>query len=145
MKKAVVFIIFLFALMTGACGWDYTPSDSQSFDYDLIGEWKSIYSGFGTLVIDYSWITINGYNGYSYHPLSNFTPGARLKGYSVIGDTINNKSKQGVIYIEDRGVMQEGVPYISYWEYGSNNKQYYLRFQLDGYEDDILIKVNDVY
>ena len=144
MKKAAIYIILLFALIICACGWDYTPSDSQYFDYELIGRWVSKYTG--ELIIDYSYITINDYNGFYNHPLNNFTPGVRLKGYSVTGDTNDNKSKKGVFYIEDRGSLQDGIQYISYWEYDNKyNKQRFIRFQLEGYNDDILEKVDDVY
>ena len=85
------------------------------FDSSLQGTWGSndpaVYSG--TLVIGYDRITIKGYNegqtpsggNDNNRPFKGFTKGIALKGYS----------EEGEIYIEDGGLLQEGIPY-TYWD-----------------------------
>jgi hypothetical protein len=105
-------------LLITSCGYDYEPDpNTKIFDYNLQGTWKSndydndVYKG--TLVIGINRITINGYSENqtpflgddNKRPFKNFTRGIALKAYS----------EEGRIYIEDGGLLQEGIPY-SYWD-----------------------------
>jgi len=102
-------------LFINACDWDFEVSDQKSFDYNLRGTWVSndTYEYSGTLIIDYDRITIIGYNGQQtsfwgndeQRPFKNFLKEIPLKGYS----------EDGKLFIEDGGLIQEGIPY-TYWE-----------------------------
>jgi hypothetical protein len=111
-------IAILCLLLLISCGYDYKPDpNTKIFDYNLQGTWKSndydnaVYKG--TLVITYNRITINGYNenqtpflgNDNERPFKGFTKGIALKAYS----------EEGRIYIEDGGLLQEGIPY-TYWD-----------------------------
>jgi hypothetical protein len=104
--------ILAMVIVTACSGGD---SGNERFDYDLQGTWEpndkeGIYSG--TLLIDYSYITITGYgekqtpdnHDDALRPFKNFTKGVALKGYS----------EEGKIFIYDAGILQEGIPY-KYW------------------------------
>ncbi|MCL2472592.1 MAG: hypothetical protein FWF26_02840, partial [Treponema sp.] len=79
--------------------------------------------------IYYSQITISGYSEGQTLPGKNdndrhfrdFTKGVALKGYS----------EDGKIYIEDRGVVQEGIPY-TYYTAGNYPVIKFLRFTFNG-------------
>ena len=115
MKTYIVCVGLLAAFFLAACYWDTEATNVQSFDYSLQGTWVSndpaVYSG--TLLITNNRITITGYNegqtpsggNDSSRPFRSFTKGVGLKGYS----------EEGKIYIEDGGLLQEGIPY-TYWE-----------------------------
>ena len=106
--------IFLVAFLMTSCSWDYEPVHYDSFDYDLRGTWvsndPSVY--YGELEIDFNRITIVGYNESQtpsgeddgMRPFRAFTKGTALKGYS----------ENGVIFIEDAGFLNEGIPYTYY-------------------------------
>ena len=123
----VVFFI-LAALMIAACG-EYSGSEpGNSFARDLRGTWESndpsVYGG--TLVIGYNTITISGYiesqalglPNANQLPFRNFTKKAELSGYAT----------DDMIYIHDRGVWQDGIPYTYYTAGSYPNKQEFLLF-----------------
>jgi len=133
--------LLLAALFAAACNWEYMPVDSNTFDTKLRGTWESndpsVYSG--TLVIEYSRITISGYfenqtpfpgGDDNRRPFKDFTRGVSLKGYS----------EEGHIFIEDGGVLQAGIPY-TYWEdtyeYGYTQRQF-LRFTFGGRQETLV-------
>jgi hypothetical protein len=104
------------ALFAAACG-DFEGGTGiyQRFDWDLHGTWTtndpgSLYTG--KLVITNDRITITGYGetqtpisgNDTQRPFRNFTRGIALPGYS----------EEGHIFIEDAGILQEGIPY-TYW------------------------------
>jgi hypothetical protein len=107
-------LLALAALFISSCGdWDFESGNSgKYFTSDLRGTWvstdKSIYSG--ELVIEIDRITIYGFfegqtppvgGNDNRRPFKNFTKGVALKGYS----------EDSKIFIEDRGLVQEGIPY----------------------------------
>jgi hypothetical protein len=114
-KKNIVAFLLASLLIT-SCGWDVGSNDNQTFAQELRGTWVSndpaIYSG--TLIIGSERITIIGYGedqlpprggNDNNRPFKGFTKGTALKGYS----------EEGKIFINDGGMVQEGIPYI-YWE-----------------------------
>jgi hypothetical protein len=133
MRVFSVCVSLLAAFFITAC-WDIVPSDRNSFNRDLWGTWvsndPSVYSG--ELVIDIDRITITGYTegqtpltgDDNRRPFRGFTKGMPLKGYS----------EEGKIFIEDGGLLQEGIPY-TYWEDSpppNYRKVRYLRFTFGG-------------
>jgi hypothetical protein len=120
MKKLRVFtlcIVLLSILIITACDLSDT---SETFEYRLQGGWESnaspYYYYISSLVITSNTITIIGYD-YGYDndpslPFSKFTKNVPLKGYSEKLDNYN-----GLIYIEEFGVLHEGIPY----QYESNS------------------------
>jgi len=102
---AVLSAVFFLA----SCG---DIEESPHFESRLEGTWKSndssVYSG--TLKINYKQITITGYledqtpllGNDNQRPFKSFTKDIALKGYS----------EDGKIFIEDRGLVQEGIPYV---------------------------------
>jgi hypothetical protein len=72
------------------------------------------------------------------HPFRHFTPGVSLKGYSVKGEVITNTSREGEIFIYDRGSLQDGISY-HYWEnYTSDYKrQRFLTFYFGDYNETL--------
>ena len=136
MKGFAACIGLLAAFFIVACDWEV--SGIKNFDYDLRGTWESndpsVYSG--KLVIDYDRITIIGYDGSqtqnqpgldkddNKRPFKEFVKGIALKGYS----------EGGKIFIEDGGLLQEGIPY-TYWDDNpppSYKKIKFLRFNFGG-------------
>ena len=115
MKRIFVCVGLFAILFMTACGDLRETSDIKSFDINLRGTWvsndKSVYSG--ALEIDFDRITITGYlaeqtpsGGNDVNrPFRNFTKDIPLKGYS----------EDGKLFIQDSGVLQEGIPY-TYWE-----------------------------
>ena len=115
LRLHILFIALLPLLFLSTCDWTYLTEDYQRFSRDLQGTWisndRSIYSG--RLEIGYDRITITGYEENQTPPLGNdarrpfrgFTKGTALKGYS----------EEGEIFIQDGGMLQEGIPYI-YWD-----------------------------
>jgi len=116
MKIFTVCTSLLAVFLITACG---DIEESRSFDSRLHGTWisnepslfTSKYSG--SLIISYDRITITGYyesqtksgEDDTKRPFRNFTKGDALKGYS----------EEGKFFIEDRGLVQEGIPYV-YWD-----------------------------
>ena len=110
-KKITACRILFIVLFISACNWDITTNDSQRFADDLIGTWvssdPSVYSG--KLVINTDRINITGFNESqtpsggddNKRPFKDFTKGVNLKGYS----------EDGKIFIEERGLLREGIPY----------------------------------
>jgi hypothetical protein len=138
MKISAVYAGLLIVLFITACNWDTGGSgggsgsgNSKFFDSKLQGTWLSndtgVYSG--KLEITYNRITITGYTegqtpdsgNDNNRPFKDFTKGAALKGYS----------EEGKIFIEDGGVLQEGIPY-TWWENDPSPPDYkrlqFLRF-----------------
>jgi hypothetical protein len=115
MKVITVVTTFLVALFIVSCDDVISTSYIKKFDYSLQGTWVSndtyLYSG--SLIIDYDRITIKGYNESqtkpgkddNARPFKGFTKNVPLKSYS----------EEGKIFIEDGGLLQEGIPY-TYWE-----------------------------
>jgi hypothetical protein len=130
MKTLTTFACFLAILLLAAC--DLESGDGKGFDYDLQGTWVSAENSayYGTLEITYDRITITGYSEYLWNeddnkrPFKNFIKGIALKGYS----------EEGKIYIEDAGIVQEGIPY-TYWHDSPPpdfTKIQFLRFNFGG-------------
>jgi len=95
-------------------GDDDTWFDSDSFNYSLRRTWKPqpgtpSYMA-ATVEIDHNTIRITGAQ---WGPLSSFTQGSRLKGYSTAEKEDSWDVKRGTIHIRDKGSWQE-TEYI-YW------------------------------
>jgi len=118
----------------------------RRFNAELQGTWVSndpaIYSG--TLIINYERITIIGYSESqtpprgddNNRPFKGFTKGTALKGYS----------EEGKIFIEDGGMVQEGIPYI-YWDDNfppDYRKVKFLRFTFGGRVETLENSANDM-
>jgi hypothetical protein len=112
-KKSISFGALLAVLFITSCGEG--GGDSKNFDYNLRGTWvlheeDPDYDGY--LVISNDQITINGfykeqtpYWGFDEdRPFRAFTKDVALKGYS----------EDGKFFIDDRGMVQEGIPYTFY-------------------------------
>ncbi|MDR0290879.1 MAG: hypothetical protein LBI06_08090 [Treponema sp.] len=146
LKKTLFAGVLLTAFLIAACGdWDFLTSQRPRFDLDLQGTWLSndpaIYSG--TLIISDDRITINGYSegqtpprgDDNRRPFKGFTKGTALKGYS----------EEGQIFIEDGGMVQEGIPYI-YWDDKlppDNRKVKFLRFTFGDRFETLQNSLND--
>jgi hypothetical protein len=86
-----------------------------------------VYSG--VLEIDYDRITITDYaenqtpllGDDTKRPFKGFTTGVALKGYS----------QDGKLFIEDRGQLQQGIPY-TYWEANSPPFYKFISFTFGG-------------
>ena len=130
MKILLVCTSLLGILLIASCEYNYVPVETKSFDNKLQGTWVSndpaIYSG--TLVIGSNRITITGYSegqtpfggNDNNRPFKDFIKGIALKGYS----------EEGKIFIEDGGLLQEGIPY-TYWDDSpppDYKKRRFLRF-----------------
>jgi len=116
MKIFTVCVSLLTAFLITACG---DVEASKRFDSRLQGTWVSNESSArykGALEITSDRITITGYDetqtpspqdggNDNERPFKNFTKGAALKGYS----------EEGKFFIEDGGLVQEGIPY-AYWD-----------------------------
>ena len=139
MKFLTVSIIMLFACFNNSCKWNYDTSENKSFDADLRGTWTSndpsVFSG--VLSIDLDRITITGYaesqtparEDDNKRPFRGFTRGTALKGYS----------EEGKIFIEDAGMLREGIPYL-YWDDSPPPgflKIKFLRFNFGGSEETL--------
>jgi len=125
-----IFLIALCALSIFSCdGKGNTGRHSyKSFDYNLQGTWETNNPGSrytGILVITYDKITITGYSedqtpipaeggNDMERPFRVFTKNVPLEGYS----------EEGKIFIKDKGIIQEGLPYI----YDGND--YYKQIEL---------------
>lgn len=141
MRWTFFYTTILIIILITACDI-YQDNDKQNFEYDLQGTWRSTGTYFysGELIIEHSNITINNYNTFwaENNLFRNFTPGVSLKGYSVKGEAITNTSRKGEIYIYDRGSLQDGISYL-YWEnYNSENKkQKFLTFNFGDYNETL--------
>lgn len=113
---SIVLLAFLFLLFV-KCNLEDTDGVGN-FDWELHGTWSTHDSEstyFGTLVIDHNRITITGYSenqtpitilggNDAERPFRNFIKDTALLGYS----------EEGKIFIQDAGIVQEGIPY-TYW------------------------------
>jgi hypothetical protein len=146
MKKKLLIPLLGLALCSTfiiGCGGYYGTDSYLRFDSNLQGTWKTVspderYEG--TLEITYDRITITGYGSSqtpmfsddNQRPFKNFLKGIALKGYS----------EEGHIFIEDAGLVQEGIPY-RYWSDSPNyNKIEFLRFEFGG-KPETLRKSNE--
>ena len=133
-KKTIFYGALLAALFISSCGdWDFESTGSNRFAYELQGTWfsvdPSVYNG--ELIIGIDRITINDFNANqtqwwgndNQRPFKDFDKEQPLKGYS----------KEGKIYIEKRGVLQEGIPY-TYWA-NTLSKENFIYFDFDGREE----------
>ena len=105
-NKSFCFFIIVLTLLFAACG-DFS-SDYDTFEYNLSGTWVSNeprYGDQGALVITIDRITIYGSYYWFDSPFYGFTKGISLRGYS----------EEGHIFIEDGGLLQQGIPY-TYWD-----------------------------
>jgi len=140
MKRIFACVGLFTILFITACGDIKETDDIKSFEAKLRGTWvpndeDPIYPG--TLEIDFDRITITGYSegrtpsGESddNRPFKNFTKGIPLKGYSE-GEKL---------FIQDRGALQEGIPYTWYEDGPPPNykKTKFLKFTF-GVKDVIL-------
>jgi hypothetical protein len=127
LKKAIVCGALLAVLFVTSCG-DYNEGDHKTFDYDLRGTWvlheeDPDYDGYFEISNDL--ITIWGFEkdqtpwwGFDEdRPFGPFTKDVALKGYS----------EDGKFFIEDRGRLQEGIPY-TFWKAGRYPEIYFLTF-----------------
>jgi hypothetical protein len=116
MKMITVGASLLAVFIITACDISVDTSPSRSFDFDLQGTWVSNDPGVydGKLVITHDRITVTGYGENqtpspggddNKRPFKDITKGIALKGYS----------EQGKIFIEDGGLLLEGIAY-TYWE-----------------------------
>ena len=130
-------LLLVFSL--AACDGTFQASNIKGFDLPLQGTWvsndSSVYSG--TLTITYNRIVITGYNESqtpnagddNKRPFKGFIKGIALKGYS----------EDGKIFIEDGGILQEGIPY-TYWTENSPpdyTRIKLLRFTFGGREESL--------
>jgi hypothetical protein len=137
-KKTIVYISLLAVLFITSCGSN--SSDEDTFEDKLLGIWVSndttVYSG--QLEINIESITITGFEESqgSYprneHPFRDFTKGVTLVGYS----------KEGKFYINDRGLLQEGIPYTLYTDYLEND---YLSLTFGGRQEKMRKQEGWVY
>jgi hypothetical protein len=131
-RKKITACAALFAvLLIVSCDWEIPPSDDKIFDHDLRGTWvsndPSVY--FGQLIIEKDRITITGFTegqtqlggDDNRRPFRGFTRGAALTGYS----------EEGKIFIEDRGLLQEGIPF-HYYTAGTFPQERFLSFTFGG-------------
>jgi len=130
-KKVIACGILVFIFLIISCNWDIGSDDYKTFTYELRGIWisndPSIYSG--ELEIRTDQITISGFNenqtppgeDSSNRPFKGFTKEVALKGYS----------EEGKIFIEDGGLLQDGIPY-AYYTTGNLSEEKFLRFTFGG-------------
>ena len=139
--KKLLYLTAAAVVAVAACNGYDEKGSRRRFDYDLQGTWTSNdpdsrYSG--TLAITYDRITITGYGenqtpaqggNDAERPFRNITKGIALKGYA----------EEGRIFIEDGGLVQEGIPY-SYW-YDNPPPSYkrveFLRFTFGGRQETL--------
>jgi len=125
-----VFLLAFCSLLFFSCDGNGSAGSHsyKVFDYNLQGTWETNNPGSrytGTLVITYDKITITGYSedqtpipteggNDMERPFRGFTKNVPLEGYS----------EEGKIFIKDKGIIQEGLPYI----YDGN--EYYKQIEL---------------
>jgi hypothetical protein len=127
-KKTSACLSLLAALFITSCYDGYSSGDYKTFNYDLRGTWvlhepDPHYDGY--LEISYEWIIIwDFHKGQTPNrgddedrPFKDFTKDVALKGYS----------EEGKFFIEDRGMLQEGIPY-TFWKAGKYQEIYFLSF-----------------
>jgi len=141
MKIFVACVVLLTTFLIATCGY----VESGRFDSRLEGTWISndptIYSG--NLKISYDRITITGYSegqtppkgDDNNRPFKGFTKGTALKWYS----------EEGKLFIEDGGLVQEGIPYV-YWDDNpppDYRKVKFLRFTFGSREETLEWQPNE--
>jgi hypothetical protein len=127
-KKIIVCGVLLAVLFITSCGEG--NGNYKNFDYELRGYWilhELDPDGYdGDLEITSDRITIWGfyktqtppYGWDEDRPFGAFTKDIALNGYS----------EDGKFFIDDRGMVQEGVPYI-YWKAGKYPETHFLSFK----------------
>jgi len=110
-KISKLSVCALVVAIIAACGTSNSDNSYESFEYRLRGTWESndnsLYSG--SLYIESNSITITGYvesqtrpnEDDGRRPFKGFVKETPLKGYSA----------EGRIFINNVGVLQEGIPY----------------------------------
>jgi len=126
-KKIYFYVSLLAIFLITSCG-DIESNKYKTFADGLHGVWvstdTSIYSG--KLEINIDRIIITGFKegqtpsgeDINNRPFKNFTKDVPLKGYS----------EEGKIFIEDIGLLQEGIPYTLYTIPTLNTVEDFLRF-----------------
>jgi hypothetical protein len=124
MKK--LFIVCAIAILSlYSCDGD-TGDNSGFFDRDLRGTWAYVEEAdtgwpwnegrSGSLVITMDSIKISG----DIKPLNGFTKDTALKGYSEKTSS-NSEQTLGNLFIQDRGIWQDGVPF-NLWQTAGNEQ-----------------------
>jgi hypothetical protein len=128
-----------------ACDSEY--ESGNRFLYELQGTWRTNgYNSskyYGSLEIDYNYITINGYgetqtaigDDENQRPFKDYIKELPIKGYSI-EETKTSDRIEGQLFIQDGGVFtEEGIPYV-YWTTTANSPEYqrihFLRFSFGG-------------
>ena len=132
LRIAAFICVFIFMFLFTTC--EYLLDDKGYFEYKLRGTWvTNVSAGLpysGTIVIDYNTIKITNYNpnieyetvyGLDRRPFRDITKGTPLNGYSE-----DNK-----IYYNDKGSLQEGIPYNYYTTNSGNDKFLEFKFGND--------------
>jgi len=135
LQTKICIYAILAALAIAACGSYSSGGSSSNFPYDMRGTWESNDPSelSGSLIIGYDTIKILGYAQASAPsenpnqlPFKLFTKGAELSAYVMSNE----------LYINDRGALQEGIPYTYYTTGTSSaNKQEFLRFLFAGRQE----------
>ncbi|MDR1341942.1 MAG: hypothetical protein LBK18_01655 [Prevotellaceae bacterium] len=128
-NAALFVLLFAFALIPAGCGEG--ELDGNYFATRLRGTWETLnpepYDYAGMLVIDYTTITITGYEKNLYipddprRPFKDITKGVSRKGYT----------EDGKMYINDFG-WKEGISYTYERGTSSNNYTDLLQFNFEG-------------
>jgi len=149
-RKKIVYASLLAVFFISSCYYD-NEETGRRFNDNLQGSWISndptIYSG--ELVINNDRITIVDFNEKqtppqleggddAKRPFKGFTKGTALKGYSEKEKTVNKNSEEGKFFIEDAGLMRDGIPY-TFYKTGNNLEDDFLRFNFGG-RDEIMKK-----
>ena len=142
MKKHVLIPLFALCSMLVACGSGPEGTGNYSrFDWDIQGTWTSNdpdsrYSG--SLEITYDRITITGY-GENQTPVQGGNDAERPFRNITKNIALNGYSEEGHLFIEDGGLVLEGIPY-TYW-YDSPPPDYerveFLRFIFGGRQETL--------
>jgi hypothetical protein len=135
-KKIIACGVVLAVFFITSCGEGYS-GDYKNFPYDLRGTWvlhelDPDYEG--ELIISSDRITIKDFNrgqtpwwgDDNDRPFKSFTKNVALKGYSEEISSTKN-SKEGEFFIEDWGLVQEGIPY-KFQKAGIYQEIYLLQF-----------------
>ena len=139
------FLIAACSLLIASCHWHTGDhgDNAKNFDYKLQGTWRSndydnaVYKG--TLKITYDRITINGYGEDQTQPPASENDGKRpFKGFTK-ETALKAYSQAGHIYIEDGGLLQEGIPYTYWDDYPPPDRKWkqFLRFTFGGREETL--------
>jgi len=150
MKCLAFYAVLIVVIFLSACDLEMENNDNNSFASHLRGEWvsndSSVYSG--TLEIAFDRMTIRGYEegqtpalggNDNQRPFRNFIKGIALKGYSEEQPETNGFIV-GFIFIEDAGLLQEGISYTYWYDNPPPNfrRVHFLRFGFGGRQETLL-------